>query len=115
MNDLISNLNKIFKNALKQLNYNYDEDNLVQECSISKLGDFQCNVCLSLAKVYKKSPMQLANEILDIVKANSIIENCSVVAGYINFFVSKEVLNENLTYSYNNFNKKIKYANENLL
>ena len=55
MKKLTKDLNDIFKNCLKKLNYEYSGDNLIQQCNLLDKGDFQCNICLQLAQRYKKS------------------------------------------------------------
>ena len=51
--------------------------------------------CFKLAKELKKSPMIIANEIKEkIVLDVAVIEKVDVVSGYLNFFVNKEKLAE---------------------
>jgi len=51
--------------------------------------------CFKLAKELKKSPMIIANVIKEkIVLDNAVIEKVDVVSGYLNFFVNKEKLAE---------------------
>lgn len=51
--------------------------------------------CFKLAKELKKSPMVIANEIKEkIVLDNEVIEKVDVISGYLNFFVNKEKLAE---------------------
>jgi len=51
--------------------------------------------CFMLAKELKKSPMIIANVIKEkIVLDNAVIEKVDVVSGYLNFFVNKEKLAE---------------------
>lgn len=106
MNILLNKLNEIFKTALNQANYFCEKQDLVQECLISSMGDFQCNISLTLAKEYKKSPLNIANEIINCIPQNDIIENCTVAgAGFINFFINKNYLSNCIKLSYDNFSK----------
>ena len=51
--------------------------------------------CFKLAKELKKSPMIIANEIKEeIVLNNEVIEKVEVVSGYLNFYVNKQKLAE---------------------
>ncbi|MBR2786941.1 MAG: arginine--tRNA ligase [Clostridia bacterium] len=53
--------------------------------------------CFRLAKELKKPPVVIAQEIKEkIVIDNNIIEKVDVVAGYLNFFINKEKLAEEL-------------------
>ncbi|MBW6440836.1 arginine--tRNA ligase [Patescibacteria group bacterium] len=64
-------------------------------------GDYACNVAMVLAKELKKSPMEVANEITEKIKAEKVNEEMFkniVVAnpGFINFEISEKYLTENL-------------------
>ena len=49
--------------------------------------------CFRLAKVLKKSPVQIAEEIKDkIIFEENTIDKLEVVNGYLNFFVNRELL-----------------------
>lgn len=112
MNNLNCLLNQIFQETLEKLNYCTEEKNLIQECSIPTMGNFQCNISLQLAKIYKKNPIQIANEIADCVSQNDIIDNCSVAApGFINFFINKNRLSNYIKESYKVFSKRLNYSN----
>ena len=62
-----------------------------------KFGDY-CFACFSLAKKKKKDPKILAEKITDKIKKLKIkeIEKVEAVGGYVNFFLNKEVLAENI-------------------
>jgi len=36
--------------------------NLITQSSKEEFGDYQCNVCLSLSKIYNKNPRDISNE-----------------------------------------------------
>lgn len=114
--DLISILNNIFKEAFKKENYNCNFDNYVQMCNIPSMGDFQCNIALSLAKEYKTAPIKIAETIKKSIENCDIIQSCSVAApGYINFFINNNFLNDCLNDKYLNFSKKMKYDNKKII
>ena len=54
----------------------------------SSLGDLATNVCFSLSRKLKKSPAEIAKEIVARVKIpeNSIIKRVEAKGGYVNFF-----------------------------
>lgn len=57
-----------------------------------KQGDYAFP-CFRLAKILKKSPQQIAEEINSKIELNyEIIERAEVSGGYLNFFVNKETL-----------------------
>ncbi len=65
----------------------------------SENGDYAFP-CFKLAKELKKSPMIIANEIMEKIELdNEIVEKVEVVSGYLNFFINKarlaqEIVNE---------------------
>ena len=72
-------------------------ENYVEVPKDSKNGDYAFP-CFRLAKELKKAPQIIANEIkeqLDItLKENEIIEKVENVSGYLNFFINKNVIIE---------------------
>jgi arginyl-tRNA synthetase len=60
------------------------------------LGDYSTNIAFRLAKILKKSPMIIAEEIANSLKSENIegIDDVKAVNGYINFFLN-----------YNNYSK----------
>ena len=72
------------------------------------MGDFSLP-CFKFAKVLRKSPVVIANEIADSIKVEGQITKVVAVNGYVNFYldrmdVAKKVINEVL-------DKKFEYGN----
>jgi len=85
-------LTNLLDNALKDLVENFDKD-IIQVSRPKQIqhGDFSSNVSLPLAKILKKPPIEIANEIIKHIPASSLIEKVEIAgAGYINFFLSSE-------------------------
>ncbi len=60
-------------------------------------GDFSTNVAFSLTKEFKKSPQEIAKRLVkDIRPDPKIIERVEETKGFINFFLTEELLFENL-------------------
>lgn len=64
-------------------------------------GDYACNVAMVLAKELKKSPMEIAGEIMEKIKVEKgnedLFKNISIAnPGFINFEISDRYLTENL-------------------
>ena len=56
---------------------------------------FSSNISLPLAKILKKAPIQIANEIVQKIPTSSLISKIEVAgAGYINFFLSSKAREE---------------------
>jgi len=62
----------------------------------TKLGDYAFP-CFKLARTLKKAPPLIATEIKENIKIeNTVIEKIEVVGGYLNIFINKKVLVENV-------------------
>lgn len=109
--DLISKLNLNLTDKIKTLGY---EDEV--KLSVSNrpdLGDYQYNGAFKLAKIYHKSPIQIADEIIEILRNDENFKSISNANGFINFTLSdnclinyvNEVLND---FSINTYKEKSK-------
>lgn len=59
------------------------------------LCQFQCNGAMAAAKEYKKAPIQIATDVVEQLKEDSVFEKAEAVApGFINLTVSGETLAE---------------------
>ena len=91
---------------------------IVEKPAKKENGDYSSNIALTLTKVLKKSPMLIAEEIVNNIDKQDIIEEIKIAnPGFINFYLKKEfllsqinnIINENKNYGKNNIgnNKKI--------
>ena len=100
--DLISKLELSLENILKSIGY---EDQVKLNVSNRPdLGDYQYNGAFKLARVYKKSPIQIADEIISVLSDNSNFKNISNANGFINFSLSDECLINYVNQVIDNFN-----------
>ncbi len=70
------------------------EDLIIESISEDK-GDY-CLPCFSLSKLLRKNPNQIAQELAASVKCDTFIEKVEIVNGYLNFFLNKEILSEEI-------------------
>src|SRR5574344_1293129 len=86
---------KLIQEALNKLNIEYDNviiDNPKNDIN----GDYSCNIALQLTKILHKNPMDIALEIVKNIN-NKEFDHIEVVKpGFINFYLSKEELYNNL-------------------
>ena len=73
----------------KEREYENLRNNLITQSSKEEFGDYQCNVCLSLSKIYKKNPRDISNDFINLLNKNkSISELCKSLEiagpGFIN-------------------------------
>ena len=71
--------------------------NLITQATKEEFGDYQCNVCLSLSKIYKKNPRDISHNFINLLKKNKSISklcNSLEIAGpvFINIKLKDEVL-----------------------
>ena len=93
------NLKQEIYKVLKQLPYESLDELVIDSIDASK-GDF-CLPCFSLAKTLRKSPVMIADEIANSLNlADSNIEKVESVAGYVNFFLNKARIGENVLNNY---------------
>ena len=85
---ITEHINEMISNALKELDV---ESNIVVEKSSNpSFGDYSTNIALSLAKQLKNNPLEIAENIGDLLNIdNDIIEQYSVTKpGFLNFHIS---------------------------
>ena len=95
-----NNIKILIARAMDQLGC--DKDNVdieVNRTSDSAHGDFYTNIAMKLAKILKKNPTIIAQDILNAIESDETIEKIEVAPpGYINFFLSNQnkyqVINE---------------------
>lgn len=90
MIDFKGEISKIISNSVE-----LDEEEIMKSIEIpkdKKQGDYAFP-CFRLAKVLKKSPQIIAEELASNLKFEAdLIEKTEVIGGYINFFVNKKQL-----------------------
>ena len=74
MKNFYSILENKIGNALDKLNYKVDCV-VVNESSRPDLGEYQYNGVMQLAKIYHKSPIEIAKELIEILKNDDFFKN----------------------------------------
>ncbi len=87
MQTIIETLNKIFTESFKNAGYDADLGRVVVSAR-PDLCQFQVNGAMSAAKQYRKAPLMIANDVLQNIPANDILDEVNVVVpGFINIKV----------------------------
>ena len=88
---------EIAKQISEVTNINWEElENYLEIPPETKMGDYAFP-CFKLAKTLKKAPPTIATEIKENIKTeNTAIEKIEVVGGYLNIFINKKLLVENV-------------------
>lgn len=90
--DFIKEIAVLVANAA---NLDIDEVESLIEIPKPGMGDYAFP-CFKLAKVMKKSPQIIANEIAEKIEKPEFIDKINVLSAYINFYVNKTVFVENV-------------------
>ncbi len=79
--------------ALLKMGQDVPEDKIIIERSKEKAhGDYATNIALQSARIFKKSPQQIANELINVL-ALDFVEKVEVAGpGFINFFIKQDSL-----------------------
>ena len=92
------------ENILKKIltDLGYESEVSILPSNKKELGDFQINVAMSLAKKYKKNPLTIANEIVNMMQEDFYMVNISS-PGFINFQFKEEDIIKYLNKSIDDF------------
>ena len=94
MLDIELHLKKLIANAFASLGVEMLEDNIVIERSKEKAhGDYATNAAMQMARVLKKNPREIAQNIVSNINDASIEKIEIAGPGFINFFIRQESLN----------------------
>lgn len=93
---ILKKINEELKQKLESIGYKVDNITLLPS-NRKDLGDFQINDAMNLAKIYKKSPVEIAKEIVECLKKDPKYTNINIAGpGFINLTLSEEFLKEEL-------------------
>ena len=113
MKSITDQLSEILGNAFTKAGYEAKYGQAVIS-GRPDLCQFQCNGALPNAKLFKKSPMVIANEVVSVLADDEMIEKVEVAApGFINIILSDEFLVSYLTQVFNDSHLGIPQAEHN--
>lgn len=103
LNSILIKIGNKIKDIVNEMGTNLEEEIMFEIPNDSSFGDYSTNIAMRLAKVLRKSPVMIANEIigkLDLQSLNLI--KCDVAgAGFINLTFNREYLS-NVIFEINN-------------
>ncbi len=93
-------LKNLIENGKKEV-FEKIHKNLINQSSKEEFGDYQCNICLVLSKIYKRNPREIAITFVQILKENKKISNlCEDLEiagpGFINIKLKNNILIEEI-------------------
>lgn len=89
-------LNEIIQNSLKKLDITYEKEIKIEIPKKNENGDFSTNLALELCKVLRKNPIEIAETLKNSINDNKIKKIEVASPGFLNFFVDKKYLLENI-------------------
>jgi len=91
---IINELKNIIFEACKKLDLSVNlEEIKIEHPSDVNFGDYSTNIAMLLAKLEKKNPRDIANEIINNIGKSELIDKVEVAgAGFINFYLKPEYL-----------------------
>ncbi len=96
-------LESLIKNEKKE-EFEKIHKNLINQASKEEFGDYQCNICLVLSKIYKSNPREIAIAFIETLKENkkisNLCENLEIAGpGFINIKLKNKVLIEAIKFN----------------
>lgn len=92
MINLVDQLTSLVEEKFESLGYS-KEYGKVDVSNRPDLCQYQCNGALKAAKIYKKAPLVIANEVAEVLKQEEVFENITTVApGFINITIKDSFL-----------------------
>ncbi|MGC9517961.1 MAG: arginine--tRNA ligase [Methanomicrobiales archaeon] len=79
---------KSLKNAINSLGYNIPSEIKIEQPPNTELGDLASTVSFQMAKVLKKPPIEITQEILKVIKIPDLFEKVEMKGPYINFYLN---------------------------
>jgi arginyl-tRNA synthetase len=90
--NIIKDINKELKDIFEEAGYPIDDIEL-KPSQRKDLGDFQINDCMKLASIYHKAPVQIANDIKDLLDKDDKFTNINIAGpGFINITLSDKYI-----------------------
>jgi arginyl-tRNA synthetase len=86
-------MDKFKEEILKAIKKEVKTDIVLEVPPKPELGDYALP-CFSLAKIYKKDPIEIALDLAAKLKENKYISKIKTMGPYLNFFVNKDVLGD---------------------
>lgn len=92
MKNLVIQLTELVQSKFESLGYD-KEYGKVEISNRPDLCQYQCNGALKAAKIYKKAPIAIANEVAEALKQEDVFDNITAVApGFININIQDDFL-----------------------
>ncbi len=85
------------KSVINTIKKNIENDFVLEKPKDNSFGHYATPLAFSLAKVLRKSPMVIADELASEFKSEDIFESVTAIKGYLNFKLSDDFLDKKAT------------------
>jgi len=92
-------ITELFAETIKKIDPEFSDWNklFIQSASNEKFGDYQTNIAMTTAKIFRKAPRQIAEVLIDNFPENDVVEKLEIAGpGFINIFVDKKFISKTL-------------------
>ena len=100
-------LKEEIKKALKTVGIDFNDEIIIEIPKDKNNGDYSSNIAMQLTKILKTNPREIANKIVDNINNENIVKVEIAGPGFLNFFVKKDYLLNNIN---NVINKRDDYG-----
>ena len=84
------------KKALEKSGIDNDVEIIIDIPKDKNNGDYSCNIAMQLTRILKTNPREIASKIVDNINNENIIKVEIAGPGFLNFFVKKDYLLNNI-------------------
>ena len=103
------------QNAIQSIGYEIPVEIKVEEPPKPEMGDLASGVAFQLAKEVKKSPVEIAKEILNFIEIPKLFSTVEMKGPYINFFINYEVFTSLVIHSIKEDYGQLEYKNQKII
>ena len=89
-------LKQVINESLEKLGIENDIPVIIDIPKDKNNGDYSCNIAMQLTKILKTNPREIATKIIDNINNENIIKIEIAGPGFLNFFVKKDYLLDNI-------------------
>lgn len=103
------------ENAMKSLKWGEIEEMKFEEPPNAKMGDLATSVAFQLAGQLKRSPVEIAQRIKEVIEVESPFERVESTGPYLNFYLNYEIFSKMVLESVNEDYGSVKDKNEKVI
>lgn len=103
------------KNAINKLGWDVPDHVPIEEPPRADMGDIATSIAFELAGKLKRSPVEISQEILNVIEKPSIFKKVISVGPYLNFFINYQKFSESVLKAINEDYGDLEFKNEKII